>query len=810
MVKVSVILPVYNVAPYLKECLDSLVGQTLRDLEIVAVDDGSTDGSSAILDEYAACDPRVRVVHQTNSGAGAARNVGMDLAAGEYLYFCDPDDFCDLRMLEQMTRRADETQADIVACGRVSIESATNKVAYERAFPEWHTSRPIITPAEIADFLYILDPHVPWDKVFRHSFIRARLLHFQNLPCSNDIYFVDMALALASGLTFMPQLFYHHRLRRSGSLQTTKDRSATALYTAYDALWEGLEREGVASTFAMGYLRGLVNSGCVHLRGLQNPENRQWSLKLLEERVRKFLPHLPSFPGTEEGRKWATLERATVDFIDVEKDGLWIRGHREIPECVVPVEFAEWHDFDALGRLQVDHVAGRPWSMVVHGLFSPMTEILQKCFYVRAGKVLRLDGRTLTVKPATASAVLRARTGQMLALLRFKKRLAFKVLAASALARLGRLLLFGRRIWLFSDRVSRADDNGRALFDFAVSQKWSWRRPIFIFAIDGASLDAAELRRHGLVVDIRGKWYKLVFLLSNCVISAYHTRIQRLPFSDVFVACARQLVLRPEFVYLRHGVGEKDLSRVCNRRVNNARLMMTTARGEYDSVIGEKTGYSSREVRLCGLPRYDRLYDDPKKIITVMPTWRGGLIKWDEFGDHRPSDVARESAFVREYHALLNNRELLHLCETTGYVLQLMMHPNCLSILPLLRVVSQVRILPPTESYRKVFAESALLITDYSSTAFDFAYLNKPVVYFQFDRDEYFGTFYRPGFFDYRRDGFGPVETTVDGVIKQISDYVSRGCGMRDEDRRNAERFFAHRDRRNCARVYTEIEQLRG
>ena len=91
-VKISVIVPVYNQAPYLAECLDSVLAQTLRDIEVVCVDDGSTDGSGRMLDDYAARDSRVKVIHQANAGAGPARNVGMDVAKGDFLAFMDPDD----------------------------------------------------------------------------------------------------------------------------------------------------------------------------------------------------------------------------------------------------------------------------------------------------------------------------------------------------------------------------------------------------------------------------------------------------------------------------------------------------------------------------------------------------------------------------------------------------------------------------------------------------------------------------------------------------------------------------------------------
>ena len=115
MVKVSVIIPVYNVEPYLKQCMDSVVGQTLKDIEIICVDDGSTDGSLDILREYAAEDNRIQIIEQKNAGAGAARNNGMRHATGKYLSFLDSDDFFEPRMLEKAYDLVEKDQADFVA-----------------------------------------------------------------------------------------------------------------------------------------------------------------------------------------------------------------------------------------------------------------------------------------------------------------------------------------------------------------------------------------------------------------------------------------------------------------------------------------------------------------------------------------------------------------------------------------------------------------------------------------------------------------------------------------------------------------------
>lgn len=116
MIRTSVIVPVYNQAPYLAECLDSVLAQTLREIEVICVDDGSTDGSERILDDYAKRDPRVKVIHQENAGAGPARNAGLATATGEYIAFMDPDDkYPDAEALSDLVRGAEQNGMD--ACG---------------------------------------------------------------------------------------------------------------------------------------------------------------------------------------------------------------------------------------------------------------------------------------------------------------------------------------------------------------------------------------------------------------------------------------------------------------------------------------------------------------------------------------------------------------------------------------------------------------------------------------------------------------------------------------------------------------------
>ena len=116
MAKVSVIIPVYNVENYIRQCLDSVINQTLKDIEIICIDDGSTDDSGVILDEYASKDSRIKVIHNSNQGAGPSRNLGIQMSCGKYLSILDSDDIFDLKMLELLFNKAELTNADITIC----------------------------------------------------------------------------------------------------------------------------------------------------------------------------------------------------------------------------------------------------------------------------------------------------------------------------------------------------------------------------------------------------------------------------------------------------------------------------------------------------------------------------------------------------------------------------------------------------------------------------------------------------------------------------------------------------------------------
>lgn len=243
MIKVSVILPIYNVQPYLQQCLDTILNQTLRDIEVICVDDGSTDDSNLIVRELSKKDERLILLEQENKGAGAARNKGMEIAKGKYLSFLDSDDFFELNMLEKAYQRAEEISAQIV-CFR-----STRYFDIDGRFEECNWTikkeqmpdKKVFSADEIKSNFYLSMLGWAWDKLFLHNFIKDENLNFQEIMIHNDMYFTYSALISAERITVLEDVLVHQRKRISGSL-SNHDVKTTALECIKEALSMTFER----------------------------------------------------------------------------------------------------------------------------------------------------------------------------------------------------------------------------------------------------------------------------------------------------------------------------------------------------------------------------------------------------------------------------------------------------------------------------------------------------------------------------------------------------------------------------------------
>lgn len=237
--RLSVVMPVYNAEKYLHQTFEGLLKQTLQDYEIIAVDDGSTDGSPAICDEYGVRDSRIQVVHLDNQGSWNARNTGIDLSEGKYLYFIDADDWIEPDWLEQLVSSAEEVSADLVVAGfSMEYETANGCTTYFKELEE-------ITYELQQDFRNDVYKHLndsvmslPWNKLFLRERVMTENIRFKNKRMPDHFFCVDY-LSNTKCVRLIRGGGYHWR-RALTSSNTQRDNKSVELFSTrvehYDAM----------------------------------------------------------------------------------------------------------------------------------------------------------------------------------------------------------------------------------------------------------------------------------------------------------------------------------------------------------------------------------------------------------------------------------------------------------------------------------------------------------------------------------------------------------------------------------------------
>ncbi len=281
-IKVSVIIPVYNTEKYLRECLDSIVNQTLREIEIICVDDGSTDGSLEILREYEHKDSRIRVFTQPNNNAGAARNNGFRYAVGEYLSFLDSDDYFEPQMLEMAYLKAKNQSAEIVVFRSNSFDMDSNSYK-ELGYTIRRANLPEHEPfagIEVKKDFFQTFVGWAWDKIFLREYIEEKNLRFQEQRTTNDMFFTFMAMVEANRIATIEDVLAHHRTNVRTSLEATRTKSWDCFYYALLALRKGLIDAGLFSHFEKDFINYSLHFSLWNLNRMKEPEREELFNKL--------------------------------------------------------------------------------------------------------------------------------------------------------------------------------------------------------------------------------------------------------------------------------------------------------------------------------------------------------------------------------------------------------------------------------------------------------------------------------------------------------------------------------------------------
>ena len=265
VIKVSVIMPVYNAADFLNDTLRDVTGQTLREIEIICVDDGSKDNSIDIIKEWQKKDDRIQLISQQNQYAGVARNHGFAASKGKYVVFWDSDDIFYEHALEKLYCQLEATGADLCVCGAQRYDMEREKYITSDAYlrkslmPDKEVFNKKDTP-----YLFNFATNNPWNKMYRAEFIRKNDLQFQAIKQANDTYFTMMALFLAETITYVDEVLIGYRVNNAGSLTGKASDTVFCVYESYAYTIEHMQKypefELVKKSFANHALNGFYHA----------------------------------------------------------------------------------------------------------------------------------------------------------------------------------------------------------------------------------------------------------------------------------------------------------------------------------------------------------------------------------------------------------------------------------------------------------------------------------------------------------------------------------------------------------------------
>lgn len=832
----SVVSAVYNVEDYLDDFFKSLVNQTLdfrRHIELIMVDDGSSDASMDIIRRWQRKFPKnIRYIRKENGGQASARNVGLSYASGAWITFIDPDDFVDASYFYEVEKALNGSK---VAPAMVSC----NFIFYfenQKKFSDTHPLKyRFAKESAVIDFskptkhLQLSAATAFFDAAVIHG-TAGLLLDERIKPNFEDAHFVNCYLAAcnAKNVIFLKSAKYYYRKRAAGT-------------STLDGAW-----------LKSGLYDEVLNFGVLDMLRRHAPDGRapeyvqRVALYHLIWYFKKILaaPNTISFLGEVGKSRFWDLLNEIFQFIDkktileFELGGAWFLHKAGMLNCFKEsapgFQNVYIEDLDLTqSMLQLRYFTAKVGfeSFVVNGnevfpvaatvrehVFAGKLFVQERIIWIpvaRAGKMqVALDGANVHMMLGGKKQASVDLSQLFTYFVQKKVSVAKKLpLAARALRYLACTRYVRRKYegaWILMDRDICADDNAEHLYRYLMTDQPNVKS---YFVLRRNSADWRRLSEEGFkLIPFGGVRHRLALL--NC--SHYASS-----HADAYVTNFMQPryygdVLSYRFTFLQHGITKDDLSDWLNSKQIDC--LITAAPREAASISGvSRYKFSNREVVMTGFPRHDGLFkrrNCGEKVILVMPTWRKNLA-----GPPLGRGNARalnpdfiHSEFYKQWSELLSGPHLERLAKEFGYRVVLQLHPNVAPYLHLFNLPEHVSVFrhDGRESMQELFGKSRILVTDYSSVAFEFAWLNKAVLYFQFDREYVFGGghTYEPGYYSYFDDGFGPVCETQSSLVDELTSILRNQGQMGSVYVKRAAGFFGYRDGDSCKRVFAAINSI--
>ncbi|EAJ2699746.1 glycosyltransferase [Campylobacter coli] len=794
----AIISAVYNVEKYLDDYFNSIINQRLdfkKNIFMILVDDGSTDNSAQIIKKYQKKYPKnIVYLYKENDGQASARNLGLKYMQENHyktpwVTFTDPDDFLDRNYFYEVDKfLATHQDDDICMIGCNIIFYYEKQKIHKDNHPLNFKFKSGVQVKEN----YNLDSFIQLSAAscFMNIGYLDKLLFDEKLkPNFEDAKFINEYLLKNINLksAFLPTVKYFYRKREDGT--STLDNSYTKEYflTTIDI--------GTLSLLECFYFNRNIQNVCLY--------HIIWQIKDLINSPEKL-----SFMSENEKQRYLELLDQNFSYIDTETildfnlAGCWFFHKVGILNCFKiekpPFQIACIEDYDPYKeQILITYYTGDDKdveSIVVDGeeVYIDYKKIVKYDFLDR---VFCYQKRLWVHIPKNAKDKLEMFINDEQSMIgKYDEYfLNIKNIRQEFQKRLPK-----SNIWLLMDRDYEADDNAEHLYRYIMQNHPEQE---IVFALRKESSDWERLKKEGFnLVEFGSFEFERIIKKASKVISSH---------ADGYLT--RYITPRQQFIFLQHGVIKDDLSKWLNSKKID--LFVTSTKAEYKSIANDYNRYKfgKKEVALIGFARHDALLKNNQcntRQIVIMPTWRANIVGVALGSSKRglQSDFT-QSEYFKKWNLLLNSNILQKLCEKYDYTVVFNPHRNIIPYLKEFNIPSYIKIASQNESLQKLFCNSSLMITDYSSVAFEMAYLNKPVIYYQFDHEEFFSSHtLQKGYFDYEKDGFGPVVEDEESLLKELENLLQNDCNPFGIYKDNIDSTFAFKDGKCCERIYKVIK----
>ncbi|EAJ6453159.1 bifunctional glycosyltransferase family 2 protein/CDP-glycerol:glycerophosphate glycerophosphotransferase [Campylobacter lari] len=802
----TIISAVYNVEKYLDDYFNSIINQRLdlkKNIFMILVDDGSTDNSANIIKKYQKKYPKnIVYLYKENGGQASARNLGLKYMQENnyktpWVAFTDPDDFLDRNYFYEVDKFLSTHQDDdicMIGCNIIFYHEKQR--IYKDNHPlnfKFKNGIQIKENYNLDNFIQLSAASCFMNITFLDNLIFDEKLkpNFEDAKFINEYLLENISLKSA----FLPKAKYFYRKREDGS--STLDLKLKS-------------KDYYLNVTRNGYLK--ILSDCIKNKRsiplfIQNLAlyDLCWQIKPLINSPEKL-----SFMNKGEKQEYLNLLDKIFSFIEMEivvnfsLAGCWFFHKVGILNCFKsekpPFQIAHIEDYDPYKeQILITYYTGDDED--IERILVDEEEV-----YVDYKKIVKYDflDRVFCYQKRLWVHMPKNAKDKLEIWINDKQSMIGKYgeysLDIKSIRKEFQKRLPKSNIWLLMDRDYEADDNAEHLYRYIMQNHPEQE---IIFALRKESSDWERLEKEGFnLIEFGSFEFERIIKKASKVISSH---------ADEYLM--RYITSRQQFIFLQHGVTQNDVSKWLNNRKIN--LFFVSTQMEFNSIIKNYTHYKfgQKEVVLAGFARHDELLKNKNtntniKQILIMPTWRQYLsgLMIENSGVRELKENFKQSEYFQKWNSLLNSDNLKKLRELYSYTIVFNPHPNIMPYLKEFNIPLYIKIANQNESLQILFCNSSLMITDYSSAAFEMAYLEKPVIYYQFDKEDFFTSHtLQKGYFDYKKDGFGPVVENQENLLKELENLLRNNCKPFGVYKDNIDSTFTFRDGRCCERIYKTL-----